>query len=243
MPWNGALRFRLSAVLANDLLDGGEGDDRLEGGEGSDLLIGGKGADSLDAGSGANVVLHNRGDGSDVLKPTGTRMTLSVGGGVAYEDLALRKVGNDLVLETGSEEGVTLDEWYDPAVAKPQYLTLQTITQAMAAFDAASVDPLLNKKVQQFDLRQLAQGYDQARAADPTVDRWAVMNALLDARLAAADSEALGGDLAYQYGMTGSLAGIGVSAAQQVLNTGQFGNQAQALRPAADLQQGQVRLA
>jgi hypothetical protein len=67
--------------------------------------------------------------------------------------------------------------------------------------------------VQQFDLGQLVQEYEQARAGDPTLDRWALMNRLLDARLAASDTEALGGDLAYQYGMSGSLAGIGLPAA------------------------------
>jgi uncharacterized protein YuzE len=96
--------------------------------------------------------------------------------------------------------------------------------------------------VQQFDLGQLVQEYEQARAGDPTLDRWALMNRLLDARLAASDTEALGGDLAYQYGMSGSLAGIGLPAAQQVLSAPQFGSAAQALRPSSELQTGSIRL-
>ena len=68
------------------------------------------------------------------------------------------------------------------------------------------------------------------------------MNALLDAHLAGSDSEAIGGDLAYQYGLNGTLAGIGLTAAQEVLNAPQFGAAPQALRPLAGLQQGQYRL-
>jgi hypothetical protein len=192
-------------------------------------------------GSGSDLVAHNRGDGQDQVAMGSTRLTLSLGGGIAYEDLALRKSGNDLVLETGNEQSVTLDEWY-AATTRPQFLTLQTITAAMDAFDAASADPLRNAKVQQFDLNRLVQAYDQALAGDPTLDRWALMHALLDARLAASDGEALGGDLAYQYGMSGGFTGIGLGAAQQVLASTQFGSQAQPLRPLAELQQGPVRL-
>ena len=242
MGSNGALRLQFTAVTAHDLLDGGEGDDDLQGGEGNDLLVGGDGDDSLDTGGGANVVLHNAGDGADHVKLGGTRMSISLGGGTAYQDLALRRVGSDLVLETGADEGVTLAEWYGSATAQPQTLSLQTITQAMADFDGSSADTLLNKKVERFDFKKLVQQYDQARAGDPTLDRWALMNQLLDARLAVSDTEAMGGDLAYQYGMNGSLAGISLGAAQQVLNAPQFGTQAQALRPLSELQQGQTRL-
>ena len=96
--------------------------------------------------------------------------------------------------------------------------------------------------MQRFDLKRLAQEYDQARAGDPTLDRWALMNRLLDVRLAASDTEAVGGDLAYQYGTAGSLAGIGLTTAQQVMATSQLGTQAQALRPLSELQTGTVKL-
>jgi hypothetical protein len=38
------------------------------------------------------------------------------------------------------------------------------------------------------------------------------------------------------------LSGIGLAAAQEVLNASQFGSSAQTLRPIQDLQQGQIRL-
>jgi Ca2+-binding RTX toxin-like protein len=243
MQWNGALRFRFDAPVAHDILDGGAGDDRLDGAEGNDLLVGGGGADRIDAGGGANVVLYNLGDGQDHLALTGARLTLSLGGGIDYSDLVLRTAGNDLVLETGAMEGMTIEGWYDPASAKPGHLTLQTITEAMAGFDGSSADTLYNTKVQTFDLTSLVDRFDAARAADANIDRWSVMHALLDARLATSDSEALGGDLAYQYGLQGGIGGIGLGAAQGVTNDSGFGMQMQALRPAAELKQGQVKLA
>ena len=68
------------------------------------------------------------------------------------------------------------------------------------------------------------------------------MHKLLDAHLAASDAEALGGDLAYQYNLNGTLAGIGWGKAQEVVANAGFGTQAQALRPLASLQEGAVRL-
>jgi hypothetical protein len=75
------------------------------------------------------------------------------------------------------------------------------------------------------------------------VSNWALTNALLDAHLAGSDSEAIGGDLAYRYGLNGTLSGIGLSAAQDVLKAPQFGTDTQTLRPLEQLQQGQIRLA
>jgi hypothetical protein len=61
--------------------------------------------------------------------------------------------------------------------------------------------------------------FDAARAADPMIRRWAMMNALLELHLAGSDDAALGGDLAYQFGM-----------------------QAKSLRPLATLREGPVKL-
>ncbi|MBN8498743.1 hypothetical protein, partial [Accumulibacter sp.] len=62
-------------------------------------------------------------------------------------------------------------------------------------------------------------------------------------QLAGSDSAAFGGDLAYQYGRSGSLAGIGVTPAIGILADPAFGSAAQALTPLAGLQSGAQRLA
>jgi len=52
----------------------------------------------------------------------------------------------------------------------------------------------------------------------------------------------LGGDLAYQYGHGRTLSGIGLTAAQNVLNSPRFGTQPQTLQPLETLQKGKLKL-
>jgi hypothetical protein len=68
------------------------------------------------------------------------------------------------------------------------------------------------------------------------------MNSLLNAHLANSDTAALGGDLAYQYGMNGSFSGLALTQVQGELATAQFGSAAQTLQPLAGLQEGLVKL-
>jgi hypothetical protein len=71
---------------------------------------------------------------------------------------------------------------------------------------------------------------------------WKLMNELLDAHLAGSDDLALGGDLAHRYGMTGTLAGMGWSAARDTVAAPGFGSDLQALQPAAALGANAVKL-
>jgi len=232
----------LVETAGTNLLDGGAGTDAITGGAGAEFIAGGTGNDTVNPGAGADVLAFNTGDGQDTVNPgTGANKTLSLGGGIRYEDLAFRKSANDLIVETSATEQVTLKNWY-AAPANQGFVTLQVIAEAMAGYSQSSPDPLRDDKVETFNFGALVSTFDAARAADPMISRWAMMNALLDAHLAGSDDAALGGDLAYQYGMTGTLAGIGTGAAQDVLGSSQFGTQAQQLRPLATLQEGAVKL-
>ncbi|HEX9278753.1 MAG TPA: hypothetical protein VGA51_20460, partial [Casimicrobiaceae bacterium] len=184
----------------------------------------------------------NKGDGQDIVNAsTGQDNVLSLGGALNYSDFAFRVVGSDLVLDTGTSENITFKDWYTGTTNK-SVLTLQVIAEAMAGFDANSTDPLLNKKVQAFDFSQLVNAFDAARAADPGLTSWALTNGLAQFHLSGSDTDALGGDLAYQYGENGTLAGVGFNKAQDVLTGAGFGTQAQTLRPLATLQDGFVPL-
>ncbi|MCS6920617.1 MAG: hypothetical protein NZM07_01620 [Elioraea sp.] len=97
-------------------------------------------------------------------------------------------------------------------------------------------------RVNVFDARGLVRAFDAARAADPYLSSWALSNALAQFHLWGSDDAALGGDLAYRYGLRGTLAGISVAAAQEVIGTPGFGAEAQSLRPFAGLAEGFVRL-
>ncbi|MGH8618703.1 MAG: putative Ig domain-containing protein [Burkholderiales bacterium] len=240
----GAGNDTLTDSAGANLLQAGAGNDTLTGGAGNELLIGGAGNDAINGGTGRDLIAFNRGDGLDTVTMTAmveSATAVSLGGGIGYGDLFLKKSGNNLTLETGTGEGLTFKDWYASA-SRRAVDRLQVVAEAMAGFDQAGADPLKDDKLETFDFKALVQKFDQARAANPAVNRWAVTNALLSAHLGGSDTEALGGDLAYRYGLTGTLAGIGIGSAQGILADSRFGSAAQELQPLAGLQEGLVKL-
>ena len=231
----------LTDTEGNNLLSGGEGDDAMTGGDGNDFFAGGAGNDTVQTGGGSNIIAYNAGSGLDtVFSATGASNTLSLGGGIGYDDLSLSKDGNDLIVNTGTDEGLVLRDWYAGA---NNVENLQIVLDASDDFDSGSSDPLYNRKVQSFDFLGLVAEFDQALIASPGLTSWAVTNALLQFHLSGADDMALGGDLAYWYGKNGGLTGISLAAAQQVIGASGFGSDAQTLRPFSGLQEGFVKLA
>lgn len=236
----------LSDRDSGNYFNGGNGADDMYSGTGADFFIGGAGNDFILSQSGPDVIAFNVGDGQDTISAgysLGSQDdTISLGGsGLDYADLSLQKSGNDLVLKVSDTDSLTFTNWYGDA-ANQNVLNLQLVAEAMAAFDAGSSDPLLNKKVQTFDFQGLVSAFDAARATTPELSSWALSNGLTQFHLAGSDSEALGGDLAYHYGSDGTLAGIGLGKAQDVLTNTQFGAQAQAVHSTASLQDGLIRL-
>jgi len=230
----------------SNYFNGGSGDDQLLGRTGANLLLGGTGNDAITSDSGPDVIAFNVGDGQDTLYVNDSVQnledTISLGGaGLDYANLSLQKNGDDLVLKLSGTDQLTLADWY-AGTPKQSVLNLQLVAEAMSAFDANSSDPLLNKKVQTFDFQGLVGAFDTARTATPGLSSWALSNGLTQFHLAGSDSEALGGDLAYHYGADGTLAGMGLGKAQEVLTNAQFGAQAQAVHSTASLQEGLIRL-
>lgn len=229
----------VSNASGNDLLDGGVGADRLTGSTGNELLIGGIGNDVLSTGGGFNAIAVNAGDGKDIaLLTPGANDTLSLGGGIRYADLALSRAANDLVLRTSTTDQIAFKDWYvSPAMRTVR--TLQIIVDGSAEFVPQSTDVLRDNRVETFDFAKLASAFERSGVTR----NWSDMNALLDAHLGGSDGAALGGDLAYRYGMSGSLTGMGMEAAHEVLASEGFAQAAQALRPAEQIVLGAVRLA
>jgi len=231
---------------SSNYFNGGSGNDQMLSGTGANLFIGGTGNDAITSDSGPDVIAFNVGDGQDTLYVNDSQQTLedtiSLGGaGLDYANLSLEKNGSDLVLKVSGSDQLTLTDWY-ASTPKQNVLNLQVVAEAMAAFDANSSDPLLNKKVQTFDFQGLVDAFDAARTATPGLSSWALSNGLTQFYLAGSDSEALGGDLAYHYGADGTLAGMALGKAQEVLANAQFGTQAQAIHSTASLQEGLIRL-
>jgi len=233
----------LADASGNNLLHGGTGSDQLTGGTGNEVLAGGAGNDTLACGTGKSVILFNEGDGADMVSCADSNQdnTLSIGGGAEYSDLHLEKSGDDLVLTLNAQDQITLEDWYAATPVK-SVLTLQVVLEASSDFDAGSSDPLLNKKIEEFDFAEIVDEFDAACAADPGLSSWALSNALTQYHLGGSDTAAIGGDLAYQYGLTGDFAAIGSSGAQRVLSDSQFGTSAQTLQTASGLQEGLAKL-
>jgi len=236
----------LTDLTGAGLFDGGGGADRLDAGGGRQFVIGGKGNDEIGTGSGVDIIAFNRGDGADVVLPSvSADNTLSLGGGMDYADMTLVRNGYDLILGLGGDDSITFRDWYQDSgtASYASVASLQVIVEAMAQFDASSSDPLLNRKVVQFDFGAIVQRFDQMRAADAGVGAWSLADALADFHVGGSDAAALGGDLAYQYGSAGTLAGLGATPLQASLASSQFGVSPQTLQSLASLQTGTVRLA
>ncbi|MDO8629984.1 MAG: putative Ig domain-containing protein, partial [Phycisphaerales bacterium] len=230
----------LADTGGKNLFRGGVGTDTLTGNTGNELFIGGAGNDTITTNTGADIVAFNRGDGQDTINASaGADNTLSIGGGIRYADMTFTRKSNNLVLNLrGSSEKITLANWYASSPANKSVLNLQVIAQAMSDFNASSADPLLNKRVANFDFLGLASAFDGAGAPA----NWALTHALLAEHLSGSDTEALGGDLAYRYGLTGSLANVGFDPAGSILADASFGTAAQAFQSQAALEQGIRRL-
>jgi Ca2+-binding RTX toxin-like protein len=234
---------KLTDTSGNGVMDGGSGKDTLVEGSGNSLMIGGKGNDKLTLGGGYDVIAFNRGDGKDVVSNGGKsgNATLSLGGGISYQDISLSRSGADLILNVGNGDQITFSKWYDgkkyQAVSK-----LQVVAEAMPGFDAGGSNPLLDNNVETFDFKGLVKAFDAAQHHGRGVSKWAVTNALAQFHLGGSDTAAVGGDLAYQYGVNGTLAGIAVNAVQGQVGSSQFGQQAQTLHNEAALKDGLVKL-
>jgi VCBS repeat-containing protein len=218
---------KLEDRAGGTVFDGGRGDDSMTGGRDADFFAGGRGNDVLRLGGGDDVIAFYKGDGTDRIE--GERQdAVLVLGGVRYQDLLFRKDGADLVLDLGGHDRLVFDDWYR---GKQSVATLEVVGA-----------PSATHEVEVFDFRALVQAFDEARASARNMKSWKLMNELLDAHLAGSDDLALGGDLAHRYGMTGTLAGMGWSAARDTVAAPGFGSDLQALQPAAALGANAVKL-
>ncbi|MBX9901173.1 MAG: hypothetical protein K2Y28_10380, partial [Burkholderiaceae bacterium] len=232
----------LTDTLGNNVLDGGAGDDIITAGDGKDFIAGGIGNDTITTGAGADVIAFNRGDGQDIINVSTVKdNTLSLGKGIKYADLSFKKTGNDLILVTGTNEQVTVKDWY-LNTTNHSIANLQIVIEGTTDYIAGSTNQLNNKKIEQFNFDGLVTKFDQARVANPALTSWALSSSLLEFYLAGSDTAAIGGDLAYQYAKNGNLSSFSYTPAQTLLANASFGSASQSLQPTANLQDTSIRL-
>jgi VCBS repeat-containing protein len=226
-----------------NVLLGSYGNDTIVAGSNDDFIAGGLGGDTISAGGGANVIAYNKNDGADTITPSaGAQNTLSLGGGISDSDLALRKAGNDLVLEMDAKNDITFKDWY-LSPGNRNFVNLQMIEDASNDYKPDSATPLFNKRVVNFDFLKLVGEFDQALATTPALTSWSLMNGMLDAYLSGSDTEAIGGDLAYQYGTKNGAADVGIDSGMETLKQHGFGSHAHAFNRAGVGFPGELRVA
>ncbi|WP_231736733.1 Calx-beta domain-containing protein [Sphingobium sp. CCH11-B1] len=108
----------LSGGLGNDALNGGAGNDILVGGDGNDSFVGdagddtlegGRGNDTLNGGAGNDTYAFDRYAGTDTLTDTSGINTITFDESVAYNELWLTRVGNDMrIAVIGSDANITV---------------------------------------------------------------------------------------------------------------------------------------
>jgi hypothetical protein len=109
----------------------------------------------------------------------------------------------------------------------------------------AGTDALRDNKVERFNGTQLIADFDRAYQATSSLrsgNQWAVMGSLLSAHLGGSNSAAISGDLAYQFGQSSGLAGMGAIAANNALLDANFASAAQTLQSNTTVSVGSPRL-
>jgi Ca2+-binding RTX toxin-like protein len=231
----------LTDASGNTLFNGGAANDTITSGAANDLLIGGTGNDTLTTGSGADIIAFNLGDGQDTVAASTTKdNTLSMGKAL-YADLVFQKSGNNLVLKVGASDQITFTGYYT-STSNRSVDKLQVVIEGTTAYNAGSSDAMLNKKIETFNFDALVTAFDAARAATPSLTSWALTNALAAAFLGGSDTAAIGGDLAYQYGRSATLADISFTPAAGILGATGFGSSTQFLQSPISLQDSSPRL-
>jgi Ca2+-binding RTX toxin-like protein len=226
-----------------NVLLGSYGNDTIVAGSNDDFIAGGRDSDTISAGGGANVIAYNKNDGADTITPSaGAQNTLSLGGGISDRDLALRKAGNDLVLEMGVKNEITFKDWY-LSPGNRNFVNLQVIEDASNDYKPDSANTLFNKRVVDFDFLKLVGEFDQALATTSALTSWSLMNGMLDAYLSGSDTKAIGGDLAYQYGTKNGSADVGIDSGIETLKQHGFGSHAHAFNQAGVAFPGELRVA
>lgn len=114
----------LNGDAGDDILYGDSGNDTLAGDAGNDKLFGGEGTNTLSGGSGDDTYLLTKGSNTTTIDENvlgfslfgrwigqnGGTDTLKFGEGITQEDISFLMKGNDLLLQYGENEFITINK-------------------------------------------------------------------------------------------------------------------------------------
>ena len=153
-----------------NVLNGGAGNDTLTDSAGANVFIGGAGNDTLYVTSTSiDRIAVARGHGSDVVNSSGTAANdvLEVSNGIAKSVMGLIKTGNDLIIDLGASETITLKNWYATTTVR-NVGTLKIIGDAAWVPGQAGTPT----QVETLNMASLVTAFDAWRVANPTLTRW-----------------------------------------------------------------------
>lgn len=175
-------------------------DDLINADGNTNFVAGGAGNDMLHLSGAHNVIAYNQGDGRDNISAVaGSTNSLSLSG-ISSKDIALSHSGYNLVIQLGTNESITLVDWYQANATSHNF-------QVQILSDAGNVqqNSYAGHQFEQFDLVTLAAAFDRAHAQDPSVNNWNITSALQTAYLGGSNNTLVGGDVVAQYASTNHL--------------------------------------
>jgi Ca2+-binding RTX toxin-like protein len=195
------------------LLDGGSGQSTIDIGGG--IVLADKGSSNMDLNGPSDVVLFNKGDGTDFVSSNAQQMVLSLGNGISASDITLSASGFNLNLSIDGGE-IVLENYLAPWETHSSD-ELQVFTNTATASDATQLQSVDIK------LSDIVSAFQAAQAANPQLTSWSLSNALGQLASTSNTGEAYGGDVAAYYAMNGTLQNMSLSSAQATLTDPNFG--------------------
>lgn len=155
LSWNDETsnNFHISGTGKDDVLRGTIGNDVLYGGKGNDLLSGGQGDDTY---------LFNLGDGHDTIdnkadsyldKKTNKYYkvetdTIQFGQGITTKMLSCSRDGNNLILNVGKNDVITIKDWYNASSAvKTSAQVDKMVFSDGTVWNESEINEFLNKNI------------------------------------------------------------------------------------------------
>jgi hypothetical protein len=206
-----------------DLVDGGSGNSTITMTDG--VALAQKGNSNITLEGASDVLLYDAGDGVDTVQDWSQSLTLSLGGGLSWNDVSLEQDGNDLVLDIGSSGKIDLQNYFQNPGASVQ----------LQMFEGSDSNGLHAETL------SLASVVSAFTATGPQSAPWSLSSALTDLALTAETNQAYGGDIAAYYALNGTLGGMSTDSAQAVLKDPAFGT-AQTLTDPTQWQNGKYQL-
>ncbi len=126
----------------DDILDGGAGNDDISAGNGGDLIIGGRGGDALDGGAGDDTYLVRSGDGADIITDASGSDRVVFGAGISVDNIEVRKIGGDLLIDLNNGNSVTVSGWFDNVARQVESFVFTE--NELLTLTGADIEDLLN---------------------------------------------------------------------------------------------------